>query len=105
MNLAFQPVARTNLEFLTRAKRQAEDKLLQAVTIDMPAPGWWAVEIFIRRDREAVVLATKPHIMPAASRLATLWPFLYPSAFRHLPPSLFTRRSERSRPVIVAEDG
>jgi hypothetical protein len=34
------------------------------------------VNIFVRRDREEVVLDTKLLIMPAAPRLASLWPFL-----------------------------
>jgi hypothetical protein len=77
VNLELQPIANTNPPFSIRAPLgQAKNKLLQAVTIDVPAPGWWAVKIFVRRDREEVVLATKLLIMPAAPRLATLWPFL-----------------------------
>jgi hypothetical protein len=76
VDLELQPIANTNPRFSTRATHdQAKNKLLQAVTIDVPVPGWWAVKIFVRRDREEVVLATKLLIMPAAPRLATLWPF------------------------------
>jgi hypothetical protein len=77
VNLELQPIANTKPRFSIRATLgQARNKLLQAVTIDVPAPGWWSVKIFVRRDREEVVLATKLLIMPAAPRLATLWPFL-----------------------------
>jgi len=77
VNLELQPIPDTNPPFSIRATLgQAKNKLLQAVTIDVPAPGWWAVKIFVRRDREEVVLATKLLIMPAAPRLATFWPFL-----------------------------
>jgi hypothetical protein len=77
VDLELQPIANTNPRFSTRATHdQAKNKLLQAVTIDVPAPGWWDVNIFVRRDREEVVLDTKLLIMPAAPRLASLWPFL-----------------------------
>jgi hypothetical protein len=77
VNLELQPIANTSPPFSIRTPLgQAKNKLLQSVTIDVPAPGWWAVKIFVRRDREDVVLATKLLIMPAAPRLATLWPFL-----------------------------
>ena len=77
VDLELQPIANTNPRFWTRATLgQAKNKLLQAVTIDVPAPGWWAVKILVRRGREDIVLATKLLIMPAAPRLATLWPFL-----------------------------
>ena len=77
VNLELQPIADTNPPFSIRATLgPAKNKLLQAVTIDVPAPGWWAVNIFVHRHREEVVLATKLLIMPAAPRLATLWPFL-----------------------------
>jgi hypothetical protein len=77
VNLELQPIPDTNPPFAIRATLgQAKNKLLQAVTINVPAPGWWAVKIFVRRDREEVLLTTKFLIMPAAPRLATLWPFL-----------------------------
>lgn len=77
LNLELQPIANTSPPFSIRAALgQAKNKLLQTVTIDVPAPGWWALKIFVRRDREDVVLATKLLIMPATPRLATLWPFL-----------------------------
>jgi hypothetical protein len=77
VNLELQPIPDTNPPFAIRATLgQAKNKLLQAVTIDVPAPGWWAVKTFVRRDREEVALATKFLIRPAAPRLATLWPFL-----------------------------
>jgi hypothetical protein len=75
VNLELQPIA--NRPFPIRATlSQAKNKLLQAVTIDVPAPGWWAVKIFVRRDREEAVLATKLFVMPAAPRLASFWPLL-----------------------------
>jgi hypothetical protein len=44
--------------------------------IDVPAPGWWAVQILVRRDRESAVLATKVLVLPAAPRWSSIWPFL-----------------------------
>jgi hypothetical protein len=77
VNLELQPILDTNPPFAIRATLgQAKNKLLQAVTINVPAPGWWAVKIFVRRDPKEVLLTTKFLIMPAAPRLATLWPFL-----------------------------
>lgn len=77
VDLAFQPVGDASRRFLTRASRaQAKNKLLQSVTIDVPVPGWWAVEISVRRDRESATLATKVLVLPAAPRLSTIWPFL-----------------------------
>jgi hypothetical protein len=77
VDLAFQPVGDASRRFLTRASRgQARNKLLQAVMIDVPAPGWWAVEILVRRDRESAALSTKVLVLPAAPRWSTIWPFL-----------------------------
>ena len=77
VNLELQLIPDTNPPFSIRVTLgQAKNKLLQAATIDVPAPGCLAVKIFVRRDREEVVLATKLLIMPAAPRLSTLWPFL-----------------------------
>ena len=77
VHLELQPIPNPNASFSIRVTLgQAKNKLLQAATIDVPAPGWFAVKIFVRRDREEVVLATKLLIMPAAPRLATLWLFL-----------------------------
>jgi hypothetical protein len=56
---------------------QARNKLLQAATVDVPAPGWWTIQVFVCRGREEVVLATRLLIMPAAPRLTTIWPFLF----------------------------
>jgi hypothetical protein len=77
VNLAFQPIASASPRFLTRATHgQAKNKLLQAATIDVPAPGWWAIQVSVRRGREDEVLATKLFVMPAAPRFATIWPYL-----------------------------
>jgi hypothetical protein len=77
VNLELQPIAETDPPSPIRATLgQAKNKLLQTVTIDVPAPGWWSAKIFVNRDRDAVVLATKLLIMPAAPRLAAFWPLL-----------------------------
>ena len=77
VDLELQPIPGTNPPFSIRAiLGRAKNKLLQAVTIDVPAPGWWALKIFVSRGREEVVLTTKLLIRPAAPRLATVWPFL-----------------------------
>jgi hypothetical protein len=99
VNLAFQPYGGTGPKFLSRATHgQAKNKLLQAATIDVPAPGWWSLQVSVRRGREGEVLSTKLFVMPATPRLATIWPLLI------LPPfaiGLFTlhhalRRSRRT---------
>lgn len=77
VNLALQPMGGPSHRLLSRATfSHANNKLLQAATIDLPAPGWWTVQVFVRRGREEAVLTTNLFIMPAASRLATIWPFL-----------------------------
>jgi hypothetical protein len=77
VDLAFQPVGDASPRFLTHASHaEAKNKLLQAGMIDVQAPGWWAVEILVRRDRESAVLATKVHVLPAEPRWSTIWPFL-----------------------------
>jgi hypothetical protein len=54
VNLELQPIGGTDPSSSIRARLgQAKNRLLQTVTIDVPAPGWWA-----------------------APRLATFWPFL-----------------------------
>jgi hypothetical protein len=72
VNLAFQSVGGT-----TRATHaQAKNKLFQSATVDVPAPGWWTVQVFVCRGRDEAVLATKVFVMPAAPPLAAFWPFL-----------------------------
>jgi hypothetical protein len=78
VNFAFSPSVGTSPRFLTRATHaQAKNKLLQAATVDVPAPGWWTMQVSVCRGREEVVFATKFLVMPAAPRLATIWPFLF----------------------------
>jgi hypothetical protein len=78
VNFAFNPSVGTSPRFLTGATHvQARNKLLQAATVDVPAPGWWTIQVFVCRGREEVVLATRLLIMPAAPRLTTIWPFLF----------------------------
>lgn len=77
VNLALQPVAGTGPGFQARATHvQARNKLLQAVTIDVPAAGWWTMQISVSRDGAQAVLATKLLVLPAAPRLAAIWPFV-----------------------------
>jgi hypothetical protein len=77
VSLVFQPVADERSQRLTRATfRQARNKLLQTATIDVPAPGWWAVQVFVRRDGEKAVFATRLFVIPAAPRWTAIWPFL-----------------------------
>jgi hypothetical protein len=77
VNLAFQAVAGTGPRFQARATHvQARNKLLQAATIDIPAAGGWTIQISVCRDRTQAVLATKFLVLPAAPRLAAIWPFL-----------------------------
>ena len=54
VNLAFQPAAGTGPRFQARATHaQARNKLLQAATIDMPAAGWWTIQISVSSRRGA----------------------------------------------------
>ena len=77
VNLVFQPVDGTGLRFQTRATHvQARNKLLQAATIDIPAAGWWTIQISVSRDGKQAVVTTKLLVLPAAPRVAGIWPFL-----------------------------
>jgi hypothetical protein len=77
VNLALQPAAGTGPRLQARATHvQARNKLLQAVTIDIPAAGWWAIQISVSRDGAQAVVATKLLVLPAAPRLVGIWPFL-----------------------------
>jgi hypothetical protein len=77
VNLVFRPVDGTSPGFVIRATRaRARNKLLHAATADVPAPGWWAIQVFVRRGGEEVVLATQLFVMPTAPHCATIWPFL-----------------------------
>ncbi len=88
VNLVFQPVASTSRQFLIRATHnQAKNKLLQAATLDVPAPGWWTIQVFVQQGTKKTVVASKIFVMPAAPRLTTIWPFLL---FPPLAVSFFT---------------
>jgi hypothetical protein len=77
VNLAVQPVGGTGARFQTRASHaQARNKLLQAVTVDIPAAGWWTMQISVSRNGVQAVVAAKVLVLPAAPRLAGIWPFL-----------------------------
>jgi hypothetical protein len=77
VNLAVQPVAGTGPRFQIRATHgQARNKLLQAVTIDIPAAGWWTMQIAVSRGGEQAVVATKVLVLPESPRLAAIWPFV-----------------------------
>uniref|UniRef100_Q01PC4 YtkA-like domain-containing protein n=1 Tax=Solibacter usitatus (strain Ellin6076) TaxID=234267 RepID=Q01PC4_SOLUE len=77
VNIAFQPASGTSHRLLTRATHvQAGNKLLQAVLIDLPVPGWWTIQVFVRRNLEETMFATRVLVMPAASRLTAIWQFL-----------------------------
>jgi hypothetical protein len=77
VNLAFQPAAGAGSRYQGRATHvQATNKLLQAVTIDIPAAGWWTIQISVSRDGAQAVVATKLLVLPAAPRLAAIWPFV-----------------------------
>jgi hypothetical protein len=78
VNFAFHPNVGTSPRFLTHATHaQAKNKLLQAATVDVPAPGWWIMHVSVCRGREEVVLATKLLVMPSAPRVTAIWPFLF----------------------------
>jgi hypothetical protein len=77
VTLAFQPVTGTGPRFQTRATHlEARNKLLQAVTVDIPTAGWWAVQVSVSRDGAQTVVATKLLVLPAAPRLVAIWPLL-----------------------------
>jgi hypothetical protein len=77
VNLVFQPVAGTGSRFQARATHaQARNKLLQAATIEIPAAGWWTIQTSVSRDGARAVVATRLLVLPAAPRVAGIWPFL-----------------------------
>jgi hypothetical protein len=77
VNIGFQPASGTSPQFWTRATHvQARNKLLQAVTIDAPVPGWSAIQVSVRRDLVEAMFATRVLVAPAASRVAAIWQFL-----------------------------
>ena len=76
-NFAVQSAAGTGPRFQARATHvQARNKLLQAATIDIPAAGWWTMQISVSRNGVPTVLTTKFLVLPAAPRVAGIWPFL-----------------------------
>jgi hypothetical protein len=77
VNLVFQPAGSGSPSLRTRATHgEAKNRLLQAATLRVPAPGWWTVRVFVSRGSDEAVLATKLMVMPAAPRLAAIWPLL-----------------------------
>ena len=77
VDLAFQPASGTGAWLQARATHgQARNKLLQAGTIDMPAAGWWTMQISVSQNGAQAVVATKVLVLPAAPRLAAIWPFV-----------------------------
>ena len=75
-DLELQPIDTRSRSPIHGTLRQAKNKLLQGVTLGVPARGWWAVKVCVRRDRDAVVVAAKILIVPAAPRVAGIWPYL-----------------------------
>lgn len=98
VNLAFHPVTGGSPRLFSRTTHgQAGNKLLQAAMVNVPAPGWWAIQVYVCRGREEASLATKVLVMPAAPRWTTIWPFLI------IPPfgiSLFALHQRLRRPVL-----
>lgn len=77
VSLALQPASGTGAWLQTRATHaQARNKLLQAATIDIPAAGWWTMQISVSQNGTQAVVTTKVLVLPAAPRLAGIWPFL-----------------------------
>jgi hypothetical protein len=77
VNLGIQPLSEKSPGILTPAtSEQATNKLLKAVRIDLPDPGWWVLTVVVRRGREEAVLTTSLEVAPPMPRLARLWPFL-----------------------------
>jgi hypothetical protein len=77
VELAIEPLSGENPRRIARPTReQATNKLLKAVRIDLPAPGWWALRVFVSRGQEEGVLATRFQVAPATSRASAVWPFL-----------------------------
>ena len=77
VTLALQPAAGAGPRFQARATHvQARNKLLQAAIIEIPAAGWWTMQISASRDGAQAVVATKVLVLPAAPRVVGIWPFL-----------------------------
>jgi hypothetical protein len=77
VNLEIQPLAGKSPQFFTPATReQATNKLLKAARIELPAPGLWALRVFVSRGGEEAVLSTNLQLAPATPRMAALWPLI-----------------------------
>jgi hypothetical protein len=77
VNLACQRMGGSSHRLSSRATfSHANNRLLQAATMDLSAPGLWSVQLLVRRGSEEAVLNTKLLVTPAAPRLAAMWPFL-----------------------------
>jgi hypothetical protein len=77
VNLALQSAAGTGSRLQARATHvRARNKLLQAVTIDIPAAGWWTMQVSVSRNGAQAVVGTKLLVAPARPRLTAVWPFL-----------------------------
>ncbi len=77
VNFALQPAGGTGPRFQARATHvQARNKLLQAATIDIPAAGWWTIQVSVSRDGARAVVATKLLVLQSAPRLGGVWPFV-----------------------------
>jgi hypothetical protein len=77
VNLAFQRIPGPSARLLSRATNShAKNKLLQAATVDLPAPGWWALQVLVCRGGKQAIFSAKLLVRPAAPRLARIWPWL-----------------------------
>jgi hypothetical protein len=77
VKLAIRPLSGKSPRLITHATRDhATNKLLSAARVDLPDPGWWALDVFVSRGREEAVLTTILQVAPATPRVAVIWPFL-----------------------------
>jgi hypothetical protein len=77
VTLVVQSAAATGPGFQIRVTHtQARNKLLQAATIAIPAPGWWTMQVSVSRNGVQAAVATKVLVQPPAPRLAGIWPYL-----------------------------
>jgi len=77
IKLAIHPLSAKGSHLLAHARRElATNRLLQSARFDLPAPGWWVLNISVSRGREEAVLSTTLQVAPGTSRIAVVWPLL-----------------------------
>jgi hypothetical protein len=87
----------------------ATNKLFRAAVFELPAPGWWEVEVFVEGEGEPVRVRFEIEAAEAAPSWPALWPWLGWPALAILAFSIhqvLVRRSDRkARSLLAAQAG